>query len=299
MDKQTSYANTVHSAAKSLQQHSVIEEAVGRGGHCKNIKGHILEVEYKRKLNRSLSNIIKNRHARLTKSPTATRDDLLLIENGKIIKRFQCKDTTSTSGVADTVKRIENGQYRRTNIVGTKESSELINDSIKKKNINTSSEVQNSGISSKTTELLAYQANGANPLEHLDLIADHAGKSAIGGALIGGGVSAVINGTKLAKGKLEADEAITNVTIDAGKSATAAAVGGAVDVTVTMAVATTPLAPIAKPIGTASGMLAGIATDKTLNYVNNRIDSYYGKSVRDSLYNSNDSYGRLKRQGII
>lgn len=299
MDEYSKRTSTVHSIINSIDDGKVIKEAVDRAGHCKNIKGHIFELLQVKKLNQDPANILRNRHARLTKSPTSIRDDIVMEESGKIIKRFQCKDTTSVSGVSDTVKRIENGQYQRTNVVGTEESSRLINDSLKKKNINTRTEVQNSGISSKTTELLACQANGANPLNHLDLIADHAGKSAIGGAVVGGGVSAIINGTKLVKGQLEADEAITNVSIDAGKSATAAAVGGAVDVTVTMVVATTPLALVAKPIGTASGVLAGVATDKTLNCIGNKIDNHYRNSVRDKIYNANDSYGRLKRRGVI
>ena len=53
-------------------------------------------------------------------------------KGGHIVKRFQCKDTPSTAGVQDTVKRIKEGQYSRTNVVGTTETADAVNRSLEK-----------------------------------------------------------------------------------------------------------------------------------------------------------------------
>lgn len=283
-----------------IYQGSVAQRALQRAGHCRNLKGHILEICYKDRYNMDVRNIVAGRRAWLTKSPIAVRDDIVVKKSGHIVKRFQCKDTLSNAGVQDTVKRIREGQYSRTNVVGTRETAEAVNHSLEKGKAKTITRVQDSGVSSKTTELIACQANGANPLKHLDLVGHHAGSMAKGGAVVGGAVSIVTNGNDVLKGKQDVDEAVVWVACDTGRSAATAAFAGAVDVSVTMAVATVPpLTLVAKPIGTAAGVAAGFTVNKLFRAVGKCMDRHVDKVVERRLYSAGDSYCYLKKKGFI
>ncbi|MCM1025229.1 MAG: hypothetical protein NC432_02270 [Roseburia sp.] len=281
-------------------QWSVAQRALQRAGHCKNLKGHVLEICYKDRFNADVRNIAAGRRAYLTKSPIAVRDDIVVKQNGCIVKRFQCKDTPSGSGVQDTVKRIKEGQYSRTNVVGTTETAEAVNRSLERGKAKTETRVQNSGISSKTTELIACQANGANPFKHLGAVGHYAGDAAKGGAIVGGTFSIVKNGNDVLKKRQDADEAVTGVVYDTGKSAASAALAGAVDVSVTMAVAMVPpLAPAAKPIGIAAGMAVGFTTNTIFKAVEKCIDRHIDKVVEHRINSADDSYCYLKKKGFI
>lgn len=284
----------------STYQGSVARRALQRAGHCKNLKGHVLEIYYKDRYNADVRNILAGRRAYLTKSPTAVRDDLVVKQGEHIVKRFQCKDTLSDAGVRDTVKRIREGQYSRTNVVGTRETAEAVNRSVEKGKAKTATRVRDSGISSKTTELIACQANGANPLKHLDLVGRHAGSMAKGGAIVGGAASIVRNGKDVVKRRQDLDEAVVHMACDTGKTAASSAVTGAVDVSVTMAVATVPpLAPVAKPIGIAAGMAAGAAVDALFKAAGRCKDRHIDKIVERRIYSARDAYSHLKKKGII
>lgn len=284
----------------STYQSSIARRALQRAGHCKNLKGHVLEIYYKDRYNADVRNILAGRRGYLTKSPTAVRDDLVVKQGGHIVKRFQCKDTLSNSGVRETVNRIREGQYSRTNVVGTRETADAVNRSLEKGKAKTSTRVQDSGISSKTTELIACQANGANPLKHLDLVGHHAGSMAKGGAIAGGVTSIVRNGKDVVKRRQDLDEAVVHVACDTSKTAASSAVIGAVDVSVTMAVATVPpLAPVAKPIGIAAGMAAGAVVDALFKAAGRCKDRHIDKIVERRIYSAGDSYSYLKKKGII
>lgn len=286
--------------ANGTYQWSVAQRALQRAGHCKNLKGHVLEICYKDRFNADVRNIAAGRRAYLTKSPIAVRDDIVVKQGGCIVKRFQCKDTPSSAGVQDTVKRIREGQYSRTNVVGTTETADAVNRSLKNGKTKTATRVQDSGVSSKTTELIACQANGANPFKHLGAVGHYAGNMAKGGAIVGGAASIVKNGNDVLKGRQDADEAVMGVVCDTGKSAASAAVAGAVDVSVTMAVAMVPpLAPAAKPIGAAAGMAAGFATNTVFKGVEKRIDRHIDKVVERKINSAGDSYCYLKKKGFI
>lgn len=284
----------------STYQGSVAQRAVQRAGHCKNLKGHIFEICYQDKMNMNPKNVITGKRAYLTKSPNAVRDDIIVKQNGKVIKRFQCKDTSSVSGARDTAKRIQSGQYSRTNVVGTSETSETVNSVLEKGDSKTSTRVRNSKISSKTTELIACQANGANPLKHMDLIGRHARQIAISAAAVGGGVSVIKNGREILAGIQDLDEGLTHIAADTGKVATSAAIGSAVDVSVTMAVAMIPpLIPLAKPMGMAAGMVSGFCADSLLKALEKHVDHHYDKIVERKIMSENDAYSYLKRQKVI
>ena len=286
--------------ANSIYQGSVASRALDRAGHCKNLKGHIFEICYKDTINFDPRNILMGKKAFLTQSPVAVRDDIIVKQGEKIIQRVQCKDTPSISGVRDTVKRITEGQYARTNVVGTRETSVAVNKQLENAAANTSTRVKDSGISTKTTDIIACQANGANPLEHLDLIAGHAKSSAVCGAVVGLGISAAVNGRAIYCGKKDIDEAAVKVAADTGRSAAAATVAGVVDVSVTMAAATVPaLLPISKGLGIAAGTAAGFCTDKVFGTVYHKIDTHMYKSAVKRLTNTDDAFGYLKRSGEI
>ena len=284
----------------STYQGSVAYRAMQRAGRCPNLKGHVFEIIYKDKFNMDPKNVIAGKKAYLTKLSTAVRDDIIVKQKGKVIKRFQCKDTSSVSGARDTVKRILSGQYSRTNVVGTSETSKNVNNLLKKKNAETSMRVQNSNISSKTTELIACQAKGANPMKHLDLIGRHAGKMALNAAAVSSGVSAFKNGREVLKGKQDLDEGLVRVAEDTGKTAASAAVGTTVDVAVTMAVASVPpLSPAAKMIGTASGIASSYCTNRILNVLEKSVNQRCDRIVKDKIMSGNDGYSYLKKQGWI
>lgn len=284
----------------STYQGAVAQRAVQRAGHCTNLKGHVFEICYKDKFNLNPKNIVSGKRAYLTKSPIAVRDDIIVKQNGKIVKRFQCKDTSSVSGVRDTAKRIQSGQYSRTNVVGTSETSENVNRFLKKENAKTSTRVQNSKISSKTTELIACQANGANPLKHLDLVGRHAGKIAMSAATVSGGISAITHGREVLRGKQDLDEGLMHIAADTGKAAASAAIESAVDVSVTMALAVfPPLTVAAKPIGTVVGMASSFCADSALKAIGKCGDRHYDKIVERKIMSGKDGYSHLKRQGLI
>lgn len=283
--------------SSSAYQGSVAQRAVQRAGHCKNLNGHIFEICYKDKFNTNMKNIVAGKKAYLTKSPTAIRDDIIVKQKGKIVQRFQCKDTSSVSGARDTVKRIQAGQYARTKVVGTSETSKKVNGILDKGNAKTTTRIQNSNISSKTTALIAYQANGANPLKHLDLIGHHAGSMAKGAAVLSGGFSVLKNGAEILKRRQDLDEGIVNIAADTGKAALAGGVGSAVDVAVTMAIATVPpLLPAAKPIGAAAGLSSSFCVNKVCKAVEKSVNQRFDKKVERRFMDGDDGFSRYLKK---
>ncbi len=275
-------ATTGFSVLNSIDDGRTINEAVGRAGHNKNIKGHILEVKFKNNYNRNPLNRLKGNKARLTKSPTAVRDDIVVMNDNKVVKRFQLKDTPSKSGTRDTARRMSKGQYKGTNVVGTTETAARVEG------------IKDSGISTKTTELLACEANGANPLKKIDLLGYNARKVGKSGALISGVISAISNGKKVLKKEKDLDEGIASVGVAAGKGGISTAAGSIADAAVTMVLAPTPASPFAKFAGSAVGALTSIATNKGLNLIGNEFDSILDKKVERKLRNDYRAYNNLK-----
>lgn len=67
----------------STYQGSVVYRAVKRAGHCPNIQGHIFEIMWLDKFNWNIKNMLAGKRAYLTKSPTAPRDDIVVMQKGK------------------------------------------------------------------------------------------------------------------------------------------------------------------------------------------------------------------------
>lgn len=250
-----------------IYQNSIVNRALKRAGKNKNLKGHINEIMTCDRFNFNPSNALKGKKAVLTKSNTAIRDDIVVKQGNKIIKRMQLKDTPSASGIQDTMKRVANHQYKGTNLVGTVETAAAYaKEAAKNGNIN--QKMASNGISSQTTALLAKKALGdsvGNVIKDSGKILNQAKKTAVPSAAISGGFEAVKETKRVMKGDQTAGGAVKNVVTEVGIGAASAVTGDALGTAATIAVAATPAAPAAPVVGLATSWVASGAADKVLH----------------------------------
>lgn len=126
-NKEKTAGNLANSVVEGYD-YSVAVRMSGRAGAYSPTggKGNAFEVMYSDKKN--LSNLLKpDTTTTLTNSSTARQVDLVTKKGNRIIERIQCKDTPSAKGTMDTIKRVQNGQYRTTQLVGTSESAAAFN----------------------------------------------------------------------------------------------------------------------------------------------------------------------------
>lgn len=175
------------SATKISYEGSVIARAVGRAGRNPHLKGHIHEVLTQD--SRNLGNLLKGQTTRLTKSTTARTVDLVTTRGGKVVERLQLKDTLSPGSVNKLVRQVADGKYRSTQLVGTKETTKVVNAALEKAGL--SKRMISSGHSSQTTTSLAQRAGaaGSGTLSGAVVQAAKTGGS-IGGA-VGAGIEAI------------------------------------------------------------------------------------------------------------
>lgn len=223
-DKQnkTLLANTAKTVIKQGYDASVLQRAAKRAGKNVNLKGHINEIRMVDKFNMNPVNIVKKNKAYLTKSPIAGRDDII-VKNGKnIVKRFQVKDTTSTSGALKTAKQVMSGKYRGTNVVGTKETVEKVMsqkgmDACKQK-------IMSNGLRTCDNELLAAKALGKGGFrETVKCAKTGTAGAAKSSALFSGAVELVSSIGKVKNKEMSLKQAAYNV----GKESSLAALSGA------------------------------------------------------------------------
>lgn len=98
---------------------------------------------------------------KLTKFPVATQVDVVTMKGGKVLERIQYKDTPSVSGIHKTLKQVESGKYRQTQLRGTTETAEKFNRLDEKRGI--SKRMESTGISSKTTNRIGDKFTGQTP----------------------------------------------------------------------------------------------------------------------------------------
>lgn len=264
-EKKVNPVSSTGSVIKGTYDKSVIIRASSRGGKCPNLKGHINEVLTVDKINRNPLNIFKGKRAGLTKSATAVRDDIVVKKGSKVVKRMQLKDTPKS--ISDTIKRVRNGQYRGTNLVGTKETAAAYQKtvaSMSKKGKTVTQKMSSNGISSDTTTFLSKQALGGSLKGTGKQLIKSSSKSAAFGGVISGGISGIVNLVKLKKGKISGKEAAVNTAKETVYGGVASGVGVACDAVTTIVVAGTPLAPAAKAIGTAANIGSSMAVDAIL-----------------------------------
>lgn len=195
-------------------------EAINRAGKCPQLKGHVHEILFKDKFNVTPTNVLKGKHAYLTKSTTARMKDVIVKADGKVVGHYQLKDVVSKSGINQTAKKINDGYYRQTKVLGTEET-------VQKLVGKTKQHVESSGISSNTTRRIADKALGTMPrLSALGTVAKCGGVS---GAMIGAGVEAATSAIEVVRGDKDVSDALIDVgaaTIKGGVTGASSAVAG-------------------------------------------------------------------------
>ena len=245
-NKEKTAGNLANSVVEGYD-YSVAVRMSGRAGAYSPTggKGNAFEVMYSDKKN--LSNLLKpDTTTTLTNSSTARQVDLVTKKGNRIIERIQCKDTPSAKGTMDTIKRVQNGQYRTTQLVGTSESAAAFNAKAPSQGV--TKVMKDSGISTKDTTRVSNKFNG---VQSSTGIANAAKSSAKLGGAFGGGMAAVesiVNGDDLST---------TTGNVASG------ALKGSVSEATMAALAAAPIPLAAKVvIGIGAGMFAGsVASD--------------------------------------
>ncbi len=150
--------------AQETYEAKVGREMLERCGKNKNGKGVVHEILYRDKLNVDPKNIITGKRAKLAKSPTAVRDDILVTKDGKIVERIQLKDTEKS--VQHTVKQGATQKYRGTKLKGTIETDKAYAKAAQQRKASGKGEIQkmtSTGISSNDTSRIADKALGKGP----------------------------------------------------------------------------------------------------------------------------------------
>lgn len=237
-------------AAKEVYECKAGLEAVKRVGDLSpdKLKGVVHEVMFKDRFN--LKNAFSGKRAVLSRSRQAIRDDVLIRDGKKIVERLQLKDTPKSVG--DVVRRVKQGQYRATKLVGTEETAKAYNQVAAKQGIGKS--MRSSKISTNTTERVAAKVKGSMPSANSLLHgAKQAGKA---GAVVSAGIAAATSAVDYFNGEIDEKEAAAKV-VSAGVAGYAAGAAGAVASSVTAAAVSSGLA--AATATTIGGAVAGTA----------------------------------------
>ncbi len=214
-------------AAKTTYEGTVITRAMARAGRNPHLKGHIHEILVKD--GRNLRNVFNGSSTQLTKSTTAKCVDLVTTKGGKVIERIQVKDVTSNAGVRKIVDQVASGKYRSAQLVGSEETTEMVNAALKKAGL--SKRMVSSGVSSDTTTSIAQRAGAAGSGTLGGAMLTAAKTGGIAGAAIGGGIEVVKGVKDLWTGERDVGEVAVNVSKAAAKggvtgmAASAAATG--------------------------------------------------------------------------
>lgn len=269
---------------------SVMYRMRGRSGAYspKGASGNVLEILANDKEN--IRNMLKpGTVTRLTKSPVATQVDAVTMKGGKVLERIQYKDTPSASGIQKTLKQVESGKYRQTQMRGTTETAEKFNRLAEKRGI--SKRMESTGISSKTTNRIGDKFTGQTP----KLV--NIGNAAKTSATMAAGLTAGVEVVKSIANGDSVGECTGHVVSKSAESAITAAVSTAA-AEATFGVASTLLAssciPVAGPLIAAgavaigAGSLAGEVTDGIFDdigeEIGNVVDSI-GETISDACFN--------------
>ena len=233
MSKKNKIRDNAVNATQQVYESKAGAEALARAGKLASpkLKGVVHEILFKDKLN--ISNCFSGKSAALTRSNTAIRDDVVVQSAGRVVGRFQLKDTPSS--LSKVIGKVKEGKYARTNLVGTKEVAEkytaVAGDNLQK--------MSSSGISTKTTERIANKALGK--MGTAKNVLSGAGRAGAVGAAFGCGVTALMSFRELVDGDIDKAEFVGRVA-KAGVSAGASGAGGAVAASVASAATGTVIA---------------------------------------------------------
>ena len=264
--KMNKKSNTVANTIKHSYEASVKARALARAGGNPNLNGHILEIMGSDKTNLNPVNLVRGVSEKLTRSTTATTVDSVVMKGGKVIQRIQYKDTPK--GIADTIRRVKDGQYSTTTLKGTTETAKKFNAMAEKAGI--SKRMQDTGISGRTTKALGRACGSCKSVPLSKAVAWSAKSGGVFGGAVSGGISAVTNIIDVVNGEKDGWEAAGCIAKDtaggalsgAGAAAAATATGAAVAAGVAgTAIAGTAVgaacvacAPVAVAVGVAWGI---------------------------------------------
>lgn len=248
---------TISVGAKELYEGKVGLEAFSRAGNNKNLHGIVHEVLYKDAQNINPSNLVNGAQATLTKSTTAVRDDIVLMQASKVIGRAQLKDTANS--ITHTVKQVSSGKYQGTVLMGTKETVNAYNSEVAKlasKGLDITQKMKSTGISSADTARIASKTIGGN-LTSKALTSAAKGSGAVGAA-VSGGIEVISAGKDFFDGKIDGSEFTSRVIKETTGGGLSAAAGGAA-ATAVATTAVSVLATTAAPIWVPAALGFGAA----------------------------------------
>lgn len=244
--KRKNYASCISSGIKEAYEGKVGMSALLRAGRNKNLKGIVHEYRYINILN--FKNLMNGTRAVLTKSTIAIRDDILLIKNGRVIGRFQLKDTVSSVGTTKTIKQVLFSKYWRTKLLGTKETVNAYNLKVAKINSNgtkITQKMHSTGLSSVDNARIADQALGS--AINKQAITSAAKSYGTLGAVVSGAVEFTNAGSELLNGEIHGFEFAERVAKETAGGYVSGAAGGVAG-TVTTSVAAKALVSTSAPL---------------------------------------------------
>lgn len=254
---------TMATGLKEAYECKVGLEAFARAGNNPNLKGIVHEVLVKDAHTFTPANLANGTKAVLTKSTIAVRDDVLLLQAGKVVGRAQLKDTAQSIG--HTVKQVASGKYQGTVLMGTEETVKAYNAEVAKaasKGIQVTQKMQSSGISSTDTARIAAKTIGG------ELTGKTLASAARSSGVVGAGVSGVIEvlsaGKDLLDDKIDGGEfagRVAKETVGGGLSAAAGGTAATVAATTVATFLATTAAPVWVPaaIGIGAAVAVGSA----------------------------------------
>lgn len=245
-------------AGRSAYEAKVGTEAVLRsGGKNPQLKGVVHEILYRDSITLAPENMVSGTKGVLSKSVTAVRDDVLTMRGGTVVGRAQLKDTLNS--VEHTVRQVASGKYTGTNLMGTKETVKAYNTAVARmaeRGTVVTQKMTSTGISTADTSRIAAQTVGG-PLQAAT-VAQAALTSCGVGAVLSGGMEAVISAVKLANDEIDGEEFAGNVvreTVGGGISAAA----GTAAATVVGTGAAAALASVSAPLWVPGAIAVGAA----------------------------------------
>lgn len=245
------------SGASEAYDWKVAGEALTRAGKNKNLHGIVHEVMYKNSQNINPVNIVNGTKAVLSKSSTAIRDDVLLMNAGKVVNRAQLKDTAKS--INHTLKQVASGKYQGTVMMGTKETVTAYNSGVAKaasNGIKITQTMKSTGVSSADTARIASKALG-NGLT-TKALTSAAKNSGVSGAVLSAGMETIFAGKDLLDGNIEGSEFVARVAKETVGGGLSAAVGTTA-ATAVSTVAATLLATTSAPVWVPAAVGIGAA----------------------------------------
>lgn len=209
---------------KQIYEASVLKRMEGRCGTspsgAKGIAFEIMDID---QMN-AKDIFTPGRNTQVTKNPRATVLDAVTMQDGKVVRRIQYKDTPT--GIEKTLNQVQSGKYDTATLKGTKETAARFNELAPGKGINKTMEA--SSLSTKDTTRVGDKFLAVNRGTMPANVAVNLGNAAKSSAIGAAGLTAAI---EVGKSVLNGDDVGTcanNVVSKTSESVVAGAAGGLV-----------------------------------------------------------------------